>query len=92
MGPGRKPRRPVLSQRGSNNYCPFCFSDRGFELTFKTADDASLSLSKYGEFLYDNLVLFSPSVEGKSKKNSHVYHFLTDPGDRGHLNSLMAIL
>lgn len=37
--------------------------DRGFELTFKTADDASLSLVKYGEFLYDNLILFSPSVE-----------------------------
>lgn len=37
--------------------------DRGFELTFKTADDSSLSLIKYGEFLYDHLVLFSPSVE-----------------------------
>lgn len=39
--------------------------DRGFELTFKTADDPSLSLIKYGEFLYDNLIIFSPSVEGK---------------------------
>ncbi|PNI33529.1 DDOST isoform 5, partial [Pan troglodytes] len=38
--------------------------DRGFELTFKTADDPSLSLIKYGEFLYDNLIIFSPSVEG----------------------------
>ena len=38
--------------------------DRGFELTYKTADDSSLSLIKYGEFLYENLVLFSPSVEG----------------------------
>ncbi|BFZ23263.1 hypothetical protein BsWGS_26302 [Bradybaena similaris] len=35
----------------------------GYDLTFKTADDASLALVKYGEFLYDNLVLFSPSVE-----------------------------
>jgi oligosaccharyltransferase complex subunit beta len=40
------------------------FEDRGFDLTFKTADDSSLSLVKYGEFLYDNLVIFSPSVEG----------------------------
>lgn len=40
------------------------FADRGFELTFKTADDSSLSLVKYGEFLYDNLIIFSPSVEG----------------------------
>jgi oligosaccharyltransferase complex subunit beta len=36
--------------------------DNGFQLTIKTADDASLSLSKYGEYLYENLVLFSPSV------------------------------
>jgi len=37
--------------------------DRGFDLTFKTADDSSLSLVKYGEFLYENLIIFSPSVE-----------------------------
>ncbi|KAL5013140.1 hypothetical protein ScPMuIL_007410 [Solemya velum] len=37
--------------------------DRGFELTFKTADDGNLALAKYGEFLYDNLIIFSPSVE-----------------------------
>lgn len=40
------------------------FSDRGFDLTFKTADDPSLSLIKYGQFLYDHLIIFSPSVEG----------------------------
>ena len=39
--------------------------DQGFALTFKTADDTSLALIKYGEYLYDNLVLFSPSVEGR---------------------------
>ncbi|KAJ0064662.1 hypothetical protein NL108_011497, partial [Boleophthalmus pectinirostris] len=36
---------------------------RGFDLAFKTADDPSLSLIKYGQFLYDHLVIFSPSVE-----------------------------
>ena len=40
------------------------FLDRGFDLTFKTADDSTLSLVKYGEFLYDNLIIFAPSVEG----------------------------
>lgn len=40
-------------------------ADRGFDLTFRTADDAGLSLIKYGEFLYDNLIIFSPSIEGK---------------------------
>jgi len=37
--------------------------DRGFDLTFKTADDSSLSLVKYGESIYENIVIFSPSVE-----------------------------
>jgi len=37
--------------------------DKGFQLTFKTADDPELALQKYGEYLYDNLVIFSPSVE-----------------------------
>ncbi|TRY62574.1 hypothetical protein TCAL_00475 [Tigriopus californicus] len=37
--------------------------DRGFSLTFKTADDPNLVLKKYGEFLYDHLVLFCPTVE-----------------------------
>jgi len=38
-------------------------ADRGFDLSFKTADDSSLSLIKYGQFLYDHLIIFSPSVE-----------------------------
>lgn len=36
---------------------------RGHSLTFKSADDSSLALSKYGEYLYDNLIVFAPSVE-----------------------------
>ncbi|RDD36806.1 Dolichyl-diphosphooligosaccharide--protein glycosyltransferase 48 kDa subunit [Trichoplax sp. H2] len=35
----------------------------GLSLDFKTADDPSLALSKYGEFLYEHLVILSPSVE-----------------------------
>ncbi|CAB1427274.1 unnamed protein product [Pleuronectes platessa] len=38
-------------------------ADRGFDLTIKTADDPSLSLIKYGQFLYDHLIIFAPSVE-----------------------------
>uniref|UniRef100_A0A672JYL8 Dolichyl-diphosphooligosaccharide--protein glycosyltransferase 48 kDa subunit n=1 Tax=Sinocyclocheilus grahami TaxID=75366 RepID=A0A672JYL8_SINGR len=38
-------------------------ADRGFDVTFKTADDPGLSLIKYGQFLYDHLIIFSPSVE-----------------------------
>lgn len=42
----------------------FIPSGRGYELTFKMADDASLTLTKYGTALYKHLILFSPSVEG----------------------------
>ena len=35
----------------------------GFVLTFKVADDASITLKKYGSYLYDHLILFSPTVE-----------------------------
>jgi len=45
-------------------------ADRGFDLTFRTADDAGLSLIKYGEFLYDNLIIFSPSIEGEYRRGT----------------------
>jgi len=37
--------------------------ERGYTLSFKSADDANLVLSKYGEYLYENLIIFAPSVE-----------------------------
>ncbi|XP_012275494.1 dolichyl-diphosphooligosaccharide--protein glycosyltransferase 48 kDa subunit [Orussus abietinus] len=37
--------------------------DGGFDLTFKLADSANLLLSKYGEYLYDHLIIFAPMVE-----------------------------
>ena len=43
----------------------FFFTDRGFDLTFKTADDPGLKLANYGEYIYEHLVLFCPSVEGE---------------------------
>merc|ERR1711892_1316733 len=38
-------------------------ADAGFDLTFKGADDATLNIKKFGEFLYDHLVVFAPTVE-----------------------------
>lgn len=35
---------------------------RGFQLTYKLADDADLALSKYNEYLYDHIILFCPNV------------------------------
>jgi len=37
--------------------------EKGFDLVFKTADDPGLALTKYGEYIYEHLILFAPSVE-----------------------------
>ena len=39
-------------------------TDQGYELTFKMADDSNLNLLKYGQYIYKNLIIFAPSVEG----------------------------
>lgn len=72
-----------LSVRESHSIFFKSLKDRGFELTFKTADDPSLSLVKYGEFLYDHLILFSPSVEefGGSVDNSAILNFIDAGGN-----------
>jgi len=38
-------------------------SERGHDVSVKSADEPSLLLSKYGESLFENLVLFCPGVE-----------------------------
>lgn len=38
--------------------------NNGHNIKVSMADDASLKLIEYGEFIYDHLILFSPSVEG----------------------------
>lgn len=35
---------------------------RGYSLDFKLADDPKISLNRYGQYLYEALILFSPSV------------------------------
>ena len=36
--------------------------EKGYELTFARADDASLSLVEFGEYLFDSLILFAPQT------------------------------
>ncbi|KAB0795596.1 hypothetical protein PPYR_12435 [Photinus pyralis] len=57
--------------------------DRGYQLTFKIADDSSLHLSKYGEYLYDNLIIFAPSVEefGGSLGVDAITQFIDEGGN-----------
>lgn len=52
-----------LALKSSHSIFFKSLSDRGYELDFKIASDPSLALKKYGEYLFDGLILFSPSVE-----------------------------
>ncbi|MFS7970227.1 putative dolichyl-diphosphooligosaccharide--protein glycotransferase [Helianthus anomalus] len=36
---------------------------RGFDLDFKLSDDPKLALERYGQHLYDGLILFSPTTQ-----------------------------
>ena len=38
-------------------------ADTGLELTYKVADDSGLQIKKYGQYLYDHIIVFSPTVE-----------------------------
>ena len=62
---------------------------RGYQLTFKLADDPNLALSKYGEYLYDHLIIFAPSVEefGGTVDVSAITDFI----DNGAGNVLVAV-
>jgi len=57
--------------------------DRGYKLTFKLADDANLVLSKYGEYLYQNLIIFAPSVEefGGALSVESITEFIDEGGN-----------
>merc|ERR1712088_571041 len=57
-------------------------NDQGFQMTFKTADDTSISIKKYGEYTYDHLVLFCPSVEefGGSLSVDAITEFVDEGG------------
>ncbi|KAL0268989.1 UNVERIFIED_CONTAM: hypothetical protein PYX00_010744 [Menopon gallinae] len=57
--------------------------ERGFTLTYKAADDPTLVLSKYGEFLYEHLIIFAPSVEefGGSLSVESITEFIDGGGN-----------
>ncbi|XP_021896719.1 dolichyl-diphosphooligosaccharide--protein glycosyltransferase 48 kDa subunit-like [Carica papaya] len=55
---------------------------RGFELDFKLADDPKISLQRYGQYFYDGLILFCPTIErfGGSIDLAAIFDFV----DTGH--------
>lgn len=68
----------------------FFLIDRGFTLTFRSADDSNLVLAKYGQYLYKNLIIFAPSVEefGGSLNVEAITKFV----DEGGMHSLLSIV
>ncbi|CAL5385689.1 unnamed protein product [Camellia sinensis] len=52
-----------LAIRSSHSIFLNSLQSRGFDLDFKLADDPKISLHRYGQYLYDGLILFSPTVE-----------------------------
>ena len=68
----------------------------GFSLTFKVADDSNIKLKKYGSYLFDHLILFSPSVEefGGSLNVEAIAEFIDDGGNilaAGSINTAEAL-
>lgn len=72
-----------LATRESHSIFFKSLSEAGHTLTFKSADDPSLSLIKYGEFIFDHLLVFAPSVEefGGSLKPKSISHFIDQGGN-----------
>ena len=57
--------------------------DLGLDVTYRVADDPSIILKKYGSFLYDHLIIFSPNVEefGGSLSVEGVTEFIDNGGN-----------
>ncbi|WOK93109.1 dolichyl-diphosphooligosaccharide--protein glycosyltransferase 48 kDa subunit [Canna indica] len=71
-----------LSIRSSHSRFFSSLQSRGYDLDFKLADDPALAIRRYGQYLYDGLVLLSPSVQrfGGSLDLAAVLDFV----DAGH--------
>ncbi|CAA6659732.1 unnamed protein product [Spirodela intermedia] len=52
-----------LAVRSSHSIYFRSLESRGYDLQFRLADDPKLALQRYGQYLYDGLVLFSPSAK-----------------------------
>ena len=62
-------------------------TNRGHTLSYYQAESAELSLKKFGEYLYDNIIFFAPSTEDFSTIS---FDDITDFTSNGG-NILMAV-
>lgn len=56
-----------LAVKSSHSLFFKTLQSRGFDLDFKLADDPKIGLQRYGQYNYDALILFSPTVDRKSR-------------------------
>jgi len=56
---------------------------QGFSLDFKVADDPTIAIKKYGQYLYDHLLIFAPTVEefGGTLNSETIIEFIDDGGN-----------
>ncbi|KAJ8450872.1 hypothetical protein Cgig2_032497 [Carnegiea gigantea] len=56
---------------------------RGYNLEFKLADDPKIALQRYGQFLYDGLIVFAPTIDrfGGSINQAAVLEFVDSGRD-----------
>ncbi|CAF1206835.1 unnamed protein product, partial [Didymodactylos carnosus] len=52
-----------LAIRESHSFYFKLLKDRGFDITYKSSDDSTLQIVKYGEYLYDNIIIFAPGTK-----------------------------
>ncbi|XP_010547491.1 PREDICTED: dolichyl-diphosphooligosaccharide--protein glycosyltransferase 48 kDa subunit [Tarenaya hassleriana] len=52
-----------LSLKSSHSVFFNSLKSRGFDLDFKLAEDPKLALQRYGQYLYDGLIIFAPSTD-----------------------------
>lgn len=73
----------TLNTRETHSIFFKSLTERGHKLTFKSADDSTLALIKYGEFVYEHLILFAPSVEtlGGSLSVPEIVRFIDEGGN-----------
>ncbi|KAA0189178.1 Dolichyl-diphosphooligosaccharide--protein glycosyltransferase 48 kDa subunit, partial [Fasciolopsis buskii] len=58
-------------------------TENGYQLTIRVADDSTLSLTKYGEYLYKHVILLAPSVTefGGSLSVKELIKFVDEGGN-----------
>jgi len=56
---------------------------QGFNVEFKVADDPTIAIKKYGQYLYSHLIIFAPTVEefGGSLSSESIIEFIDDGGN-----------